>query len=155
MYRENFQFNYFIWFITPPTPHLNFLCVYFLTDPGLELRGNDGMSLTCQPWAGWFPCPSSAQHPPWTHTPGGLDTHTHSILVACMGLTLSGREAYGYPEKSRWCSRPEIFFYLWKYQRRSHEVKALCACVLSCVRLFATPWTVAQQTPLSMGFPRQ
>ena len=31
------------------------------------------------------------------------------------------------------------------------------ACVvvqlLSCVRLFATPWTVAPQAPLSMGFP--
>ena len=27
--------------------------------------------------------------------------------------------------------------------------------VLSCVRLFVTPWTVARQTPLSMGFPRQ
>ena len=26
---------------------------------------------------------------------------------------------------------------------------------LSCVRLFETPWTVGQQAPLSMGFPRQ
>ena len=26
---------------------------------------------------------------------------------------------------------------------------------LSRVRLFATPWTVAYQAPLSMGFPRQ
>ena len=25
---------------------------------------------------------------------------------------------------------------------------------LSCVRLFATPWTVASQAPLSMGFSR-
>ena len=31
----------------------------------------------------------------------------------------------------------------------------VCACVLSHVRLFATPWTVAHQAPLSMGFPRQ
>ena len=33
-----------------------------------------------------------------------------------------------------------------------------CACMLSCfscVRLFVTPWTVALQAPLSMGFPRQ
>ena len=30
------------------------------------------------------------------------------------------------------------------------EVKSL-----SCVRLFASPWTVACQAPLSMGFPRQ
>ena len=27
--------------------------------------------------------------------------------------------------------------------------------VLSCVRLFAAPWTVAHQAPLSMGFSRQ
>ena len=34
----------------------------------------------------------------------------------------------------------------------------LCACVLSHfshVRLFATPWAVAHQAPLSMGFSRQ
>ena len=30
-----------------------------------------------------------------------------------------------------------------------------CACMLSCVRLFATPWTVAHQAPLSVGFSRQ
>ena len=30
-----------------------------------------------------------------------------------------------------------------------------CACMLSHVRLFATPWTVAHWAPLSMGFPRQ
>ena len=28
-------------------------------------------------------------------------------------------------------------------------------CTLSCVQLSVTPWTVAQQAPLSMGFPRQ
>ena len=26
---------------------------------------------------------------------------------------------------------------------------------LSCVRLFVTPWTVAHQAPLSVGFPKQ
>ena len=31
----------------------------------------------------------------------------------------------------------------------------ICACMLSCVQLFATPWIVAHQAPLSMGFPRQ
>ena len=31
----------------------------------------------------------------------------------------------------------------------------LFAPTLSCVWLFVTPWTVAHQTPLSMGFPRQ
>ena len=28
-------------------------------------------------------------------------------------------------------------------------------CLLSCVRLFVTPWTVAHQVPLSMEFSRQ
>ena len=31
----------------------------------------------------------------------------------------------------------------------------MCVRVLSRVRLFATPWTVARQAPLSEGFPRQ
>ena len=31
----------------------------------------------------------------------------------------------------------------------------VCVCVLSHVPLFATPWTVACQAPLSMGFSRQ
>ena len=29
------------------------------------------------------------------------------------------------------------------------------ACVLGCIRLFATPWTVARQAPLSIEFSRQ
>ena len=31
----------------------------------------------------------------------------------------------------------------------------ICLFVLSHVRLFATPWTVALQAPLSIEFPRQ
>ena len=31
-------------------------------------------------------------------------------------------------------------------------VNVQCACLLSCAWLFVTPWTVAYQTPLSMGF---
>ena len=31
----------------------------------------------------------------------------------------------------------------------------LAVLVHSCIRLFATPWTVARQTPLSLGFSRQ
>ena len=34
----------------------------------------------------------------------------------------------------------------------------VCVCVcysLSCVQLFANPWTVTHQAPLSMGFSRQ
>ena len=32
---------------------------------------------------------------------------------------------------------------------------SLCYAVLSCLQLFVTPWTVAQQVPLSMEFFRQ
>ena len=31
----------------------------------------------------------------------------------------------------------------------------MCVCMLSHVQLFATPWTVAHQAPLFMGFSRQ
>ena len=36
------------------------------------------------------------------------------------------------------------------YLKEKVKVKSL-----SCVRLFATPWTVAHQAPLSTVFPRQ
>ena len=35
------------------------------------------------------------------------------------------------------------------------NISCVCACVLSRVRLCVTPWNVACQAPLSMGFPRQ
>ena len=35
------------------------------------------------------------------------------------------------------------------------ECGVISVLVLSCVQLFATPWTVAHQAPLSMGFSRQ
>ena len=31
----------------------------------------------------------------------------------------------------------------------------VCVCVFCCAQLFATPWIVAHQAPLSMGFSRQ
>ena len=43
---------------------------------------------------------------------------------------------------------PKGFFYLMSYY-------PLRLCVLSHVQLFETPWTVACQTPLTMGFSRQ
>ena len=44
-----------------------------------------------------------------------------------------------------------------KRYRMPHKSCVMCVCVLplSCFRLFATPWTRAHRTPLSMGFPRQ
>ena len=37
----------------------------------------------------------------------------------------------------------------------SQHKRSACMCLLSHVQLCATPWTVARQAPLSMGFSRQ
>ena len=37
----------------------------------------------------------------------------------------------------------------------AHFCKCVCAQSFSHVRLFVTPWTIAHQAPLSIGFPRQ
>ena len=37
----------------------------------------------------------------------------------------------------------------------SHCLHACMLSCFSCVQLFVTPWTVAHQAPLSMGFSRQ
>ena len=56
----------------------------------------------------------------------------------------------------------EIPVHQVKYIKEKCETKPLCNvirlhCVqsLNCVRFFATPWTIAHQTSLSMGFSRQ
>ena len=36
----------------------------------------------------------------------------------------------------------------------AHTIKKHCLVAKSC-QLFATPWTIACQAPLSLGFPRQ
>ena len=41
------------------------------------------------------------------------------------------------------------------YGRNQHNIVKQLVKSLSCIWLFATPWTVAHQAPLSMGFSRQ
>ena len=51
-----------------------------------------------------------------------------------------------------------LCFQLNNHQALNPYKSGRSECVLSCfshVRLFVTPWTVARQAPLSMGFPRQ
>ena len=74
---------------------------------------------------------------------------TQSCLTLCnpMDCSLPGSSVHGTFQAKilEWVA---IFFSTsWKWEMK---VKSL-----SCVRLFATPWTVAYQDPLSMGFPRQ
>ena len=54
--------------------------------------------------------------------------------------------------KQRWLSSADC---LLRSADSFLDTVCLCAQSLSCARLFATPWTVACQAPLSMGFPRQ
>ena len=39
--------------------------------------------------------------------------------------------------------------------KRTKVITVVVACMLSCVRLFVTPWTAARQANLSVGFPPQ
>ena len=48
-----------------------------------------------------------------------------------------------------------LILFKWVRNRDVAGVKVNQSEVLSHVRLFATPWTVAYQAPLSMGFSRQ
>ena len=48
----------------------------------------------------------------------------------------------------------------WKKQKTKKQVASsdkqnCCLVAKSCLTLLRAPWTVAHQTPLSMGFPRQ
>ena len=54
---------------------------------------------------------------------------------------------------------PLILIYVCDFTKSKVKLSTHCACAraksLSRVRLFAAPWTVARQAPLSMGFSRQ
>ena len=59
-----------------------------------------------------------------------------------------------YHGESSLCTTPDTNVYCFevKFCFLCHRV---CAQVLSRVRLFKTPWTVAHQAPLSLGFSQQ
>ena len=89
----------------------------------------------------------------------GLAWHVGSAVAVCWGPSLvvilrpQGGSLLG-PSGSpglRWLPRGSIqpcpLIYRWRH--------IWYACVLSRLRFFVTPWTVAHQVPLSMGFPRQ
>ena len=65
-------------------------------------------------------------------------THTHSFLDLIEVITES------------WVEFPVSYSPSWLIISFRYKVKSL-----SRIPLFSTPWTVAYQAPLSMGFPRQ
>ena len=46
-------------------------------------------------------------------------------------------------------------FHWWFLTKLDIVLARVCVQTLSCVRLFAAPWTVSRQAPLSLGFPGQ
>ena len=64
----------------------------------------------------------------------------------------------GWGEKKGIAFQKESMHLLWNYSVILIESQVKLrkhACVPSCVWLCSTPWSVAHQAPLSMGFPRQ
>ena len=60
-----------------------------------------------------------------------------------------------WPFLSQPTSQKEIIFHMFIHSIIIYPERKWNCYSLSCVWLFATPWTVACQTPLSMGFSRQ
>ena len=60
----------------------------------------------------------------------------------------------GFPRQEYWRGLPPFLKLKCVFVCVCACVQA-CACMLSHVRLFATPWTIALQRPLSMEFSRQ
>ena len=57
-------------------------------------------------------------------------------------------------EASRWPRQGSVIISV-DDESENQKRERICLKLLGHVRLFATPWTVAQQAPLSMGFSRQ
>ena len=48
-----------------------------------------------------------------------------------------------------------VHWYILSLENKAYHMMCVCVKSLSRVQLFVTPWTVAHQAPLSMGFSRQ
>ena len=99
------------------------------------------------------------------------DTPGQRVSSACVSRVLSGEElvskepaqllGWAFPIQEHLLTPTDIliffFFNLQVAFGENLEFNSISACMLnhfSCDPLFATPWTVAHQAPLSMGFSR-
>ena len=98
----------------------------------------------------------------FVYTPTNTHIYTLSVILVIEGIILwnnNGKKCKWYHQ---WVMNP-----VWSNSQGlplrhstgcQNTAKFTCAWVLShfsLVQLFATPWTVAHQAPLSMGFSRQ
>ena len=75
----------------------------------------------------------------------------HSSFLTFQTPTPTSSFIFSWREYLKWVFQP--FCWVTQFSRGLFHV-CCCCQLLSRVRLFATPWTVAHK-PLSMGFPRQ
>ena len=88
-----------------------------------------------------------------TRFPLGIKRHSSWNLEKVHGACLTSHSALENVLSSWWRQSLEEN---WNFPLGIHILcVCVCAQVLSCVWLFATPWTVAHQAPLSMGSSRQ
>ena len=94
--------------------------------------------------------------PPWsiiTRTPGGQERRNPDLLNHLRTKQIHGLNVLRTNFKTAPFSQCNLLIYLLK------EFVCVCVCAhtrtFSHVQLFVTPWTVACQDSLSMGFPKQ
>ena len=104
---------------------------------------------------------------PWMEEPGRLQSmwslrvgHDWATSLSCIG------EGNGNPLQcsclenprdggARWAAVYGVAQSRMRLKRLSSSSSKVKVKLLSCVRLFATPWTIPYQASLSMGFSRQ
>ena len=94
----------------------------------------------------------SCKHRIWTGiTMTKISAKSHRPCFVCFTASQFCDVCTTFLPADGWCDnqfgQTRVQILLWRY--------ILDVCTLSSVRLFATPWTVANQVPLPMGFSRQ
>ena len=81
-----------------------------------------------------------------------IDLGCFNLLIVKLSLPNRKVFIFRYRDECEKKGLKDREYYTLLYQSRDSPGSA---CVLSYVQLFATPWTVPRQAPLSMEFPRQ
>ena len=107
---------------------------------------------------GWGPAPWDPFIWPWTrHLTScySCSASAHRLLTKWIQFLKTGYENNFCWVNSNFLLASNIFVNCFKFFNKQKRKFLVNARMLSCVPLFSTPWTVARQAPLSVGFPRQ